>query len=80
MKRNDAINLLYKIYNACQDITINSIQIEAMENKKNSYNQEFGLVIKSSLTPSSLSILKIIANNHELNLSNIGLRQFLCVV
>ena len=71
MKRNDAINLLYKIYNTCQDITVNTIQIEAIGKKSNS-NQEFGLVIKSSITPSYLSILQIIVEKYELNLSNIG--------
>ena len=65
MKRNEAINLLYKIYNACQDITINAIQIEALENKDVNSNQDFILVIRSSLTPLSLSIMKTIAKNHE---------------
>lgn len=65
MKRNEAINLLYKIYNACQDITINAIQIEALENKDIKSNQDFILVIRSSLTPLSLSIVKTIAKNHE---------------
>jgi hypothetical protein len=65
LKRNEAINLLYKIYNACQDITINAIQIEALENKDVKSNQDFILVIRSSLTPLSLSIVKTIAKNHE---------------
>ncbi len=65
MKRNEAINLLYKIYNACQDITINAIQIEALENKDIKSNQDFILVIRSSLTPLSISIVKTIAKNHE---------------
>jgi len=65
LKRNEAINLLYKIYNACQDITINAIQIEALENKDIKSNQDFILVIRSSLTPLSLSIVKTIAKNHE---------------
>jgi hypothetical protein len=65
LKRKDAINLLFKIYNACQDITINAIQIEAAKNKDDKSNQDFILVIRSSLTPLSLSIVKTIAKNHE---------------
>ena len=72
MKRKDAINLLYKIYNACQDITINAIQIEAIEIKNSKSNQEFVLVIRSSLTPLSQSILKTIAKNHELEVSTMN--------
>jgi hypothetical protein len=69
LKRNDAINLLYKIYNACHDITINAIRIEAKDIKGSNSNQEFVLVIKSSLSPISQSILKTIVKNHELELS-----------
>jgi hypothetical protein len=69
LKRKDAINLLYKIYNACQDITINAIQIEALEKEDVNSNQDFVLVIRSSLTPLSLSIVKTIAKNHELEVS-----------
>jgi hypothetical protein len=69
LKRNDAINLLYKIYNTCHDITINAIRIEAKENKGSNSDQEFVLVIKSSLSPISQSILKTIVKNHELELS-----------
>ena len=69
MKRNDAINLLYKIYNACQDITINAIQIKTL-NKKNTYpDKDFGLFIKGTLSPSSFAMLKVIAKNHNLELS-----------
>jgi hypothetical protein len=69
LKRKEAINLLYKIYNACQDITINAIKIEPKENTKTNSDQEFVLVIKSSLSPLSQSILKTIVKNHELELS-----------
>lgn len=65
LKRKDAINLLYKIYNACQDITINAIQIEAIKNKDINSNQDFVLVIRSPLTPASFSVVKTIAKNHE---------------
>ena len=70
MKRRDAINLLYKIYNACPDITINSIQIEETKKTKDNSDQDFLLVIKTSLSPGSKSILKNIAKNHDLLLSN----------
>lgn len=69
MKRRDAINLLYKIYNACQDITVNSIQIEETKKNKDNSDQDFLLVITSLLSPGSKSILKIIAKNHDLLLS-----------
>jgi hypothetical protein len=65
LKRREAINLLYKIYNACQDITINAIQIEALEKKDVNSNQDFILVIRASLIPLSQSIVRTIAKNHE---------------
>ena len=69
MKRKEAINLLYKIYNACPDITINAIKISAIKNKKNESNREFVLIIKSSISSLSQSILATIVKNHELDLS-----------
>ena len=69
MKRKEAINLLYKIYNACPDITINAIKIRAIKNKKNKSDREFDLIIKSSISKVSQSILTKIAKNHELELS-----------
>ena len=69
MKRRDAINLLYKIYNACQDVTINSIKIEETEKTKDTYDQDFFLVINSSVSPTSKSILRNMAADHGLFLS-----------
>ncbi|MBK5132804.1 hypothetical protein JJE00_00055 [Candidatus Bathyarchaeota archaeon] len=69
MKRREAVNLLYKIYNACQDITINAIQIDTI-NKENTYpDQDFVLLIKGKLSSSSHTILKVIAKNHNLEVS-----------
>ena len=72
MKRKDAINLLYQIYNACQDITINAIQIEGKETEEGKSKQEFILVIKSNLTPSSNSIVKTLVKNHDLDMVKVG--------
>jgi hypothetical protein len=72
LKRKDAINLLYKIYNACQDITINAIQIEGKEKKEGKTNQEFILVIKSNLAPSSRSIVRTIVKNHDLDMIKVN--------
>ena len=69
MKRREAVNLLFKIYNACQDIIINSIQIDTMKNESKYPNQEFILIIKGTVSPSSYAILKIIAKNHNLEVS-----------
>lgn len=77
MKRKDAINLLYKIYNACQDITINAIQIEGKETKKGKSKKEFVLVIKSDLTPSSQSIVKALAQNHDLKIQRVNYKTIL---
>ena len=72
MKRKDAINLLYKIYNACQDITINAIQIEGKKTKEGKSRKEFVLVINSDLTPSSQSIVKTLAQNHDLHIQKLA--------
>lgn len=72
MKRKDAINLLYKIYNACQDITIKAIQIEGKETKEGKSKEEFVLAINSDLTPSSQSIVKILAQNHDLKIQKVN--------
>lgn len=69
MNRREAVNLLFKIYNACQDIIINSIQIDTMKNESKYPNQEFILLIKGTVSPSSYAILKIIAKNHNLEIS-----------
>jgi hypothetical protein len=72
LKRKDAINLLYKIYNACQDVTINAIQIEGKKTKEGKSRKEFVLVINSDLTPQSRSIVKTIAQNHDLKIKKIN--------
>ena len=69
LKRREAVNLLYKLYNACQDITINAIQIDTIK-KENTYpNQDFVLLIKDTVSSSSHAILKVIAKNHNLEVS-----------
>ena len=65
MKRREAVNLLYKIYNACQDITINSIQIDTIKKERKYLDREFILRIKGTISPSSYAILKVIAKNHN---------------
>lgn len=72
MKRKDAINLLYKIYNACQDITINAIHIEGKDSKEGKSRKEFVLVINSNLTSSSKSIVKNVAQNHNLQIQEVN--------
>ena len=72
MKRKDAINLLYKIYNACQDITINAIQIEGKKTNEGKSKKEFILVINSNLTSSSQSIVKTLAQNHDLKIQKVN--------
>ena len=72
MKRREAVNLLYKIYNACQDITINSIQIDTMKNESKYPDQKFVLRIKDTISPSSYAILKVIAKNHNSEVSEKG--------